>query len=158
MIGNLNEINATQAYSLLRAFNYNYIESDKRCQSKLLTIRNPWGKNKNKYLNKETKGKRKVLFNNICSPRMPSHRPLRWMGKPRMAISRLSLTYIKQLYEKSRISKRKSNKHQPSSIDRQNVRMTEILQQALSTRLLSLPRLTHIFFKVNYLDFFYLLK
>ncbi len=29
MIGNVNEINATQAYSLLRAFNYNYIESDK---------------------------------------------------------------------------------------------------------------------------------
>ena len=75
MIGNLNEINATQAYSLLRAFNYNYIESDKRCQSKLLTIRNPWGKNKNKHLNKETKGKRKVLFNNICSPRKPSHGP-----------------------------------------------------------------------------------
>ena len=73
MIGKLNEIEIEKrdkktiinhAYSLLRAFNYNYIESDKKYQSKLLTIRNPWGINQNKALNKETKRKRMVLFNN----------------------------------------------------------------------------------------------
>ncbi len=64
MIGNLKENKGKHAYSLLRAFNYNYIESGKKYQRKLLTIRNPWGKNKIKNLNTETKRKRKVFFNN----------------------------------------------------------------------------------------------
>ena len=64
MIGNLKENKGKHAYSLLRAFKYNYIESDKKYQRKLLIIRNPCGKNKIKNLNTETKGKRKVLLNN----------------------------------------------------------------------------------------------